>query len=392
MSQYIDEVEKLAYYKEQIMQQLTRVGVFPDMISVNERLADIDAKLSIYRHRQAYSGDEFDTKRFNKEFADIAEDLKIIYKLVYQLSVERYEKIKEFAETHVAEMQSMARKYQNKTRFEIDSTSLGSTIFFQANGFNLSYGNGTATINLGSIEAMKGSKLACIFDAENVAPENVVFSFDGKNCSPYDLNRDFFTVPGTVTNRFCEYTVPDGEMVNTAHIMNIKEFEPDADNKYVIYAGKNCIRDEYQFIEKQENTPITLSVPGEVEFYILGGTFINFDFSQQPLSKNFSGTSITNLKSVHKIIMEHGEGFTFNYVTDGTVYAKRAIGTMRDGKLYYPYGDGVSDFRIEEYYAEDKEQYSNVKVTVSGIKDDTPLTINNIAIKELGREEGLIAE
>lgn len=388
MKRYVDELEKLAYYKEKIMEQLTRSGVFPNALAVDERLAEIDAKLSIFRHRQAEAGGVFDTEQFNKEFLEIAEDLKIIYRLAYQLSVTRYEELKAFAETHVSEMQSMARAYENRTRLETESTSLGETVFFQASGYELSFGNGIAEIQLGSIEATKGARLACIFEADGISPEHVVFSFDGENCSPYALNRDCFFVPGKAAGRVYEYSALDGEMFRTAHIMNIPGFTPTADNKYVIYAGKNCVRDGYQFIERSAQTAFTFTQPGEIEFYVVGGTFINFDFSERPLSQNFAGTSITPLKGVQNVKMERGERFSFDYVTDGIVYAKRAIGVVKDGRLYYPYGDRAVDFRVEEYCKADKQRYENVKVIVSGIKSNAPLVIKHIAIKEMGREEG----
>lgn len=387
MNRYPDELEKLAYYKRKIMEQLTRSGVFPNAVAVDERLAEIDAKLSIFRHRQAESGDAFDTEQFNREFLEIAEDLKIIYRLAYRLAVTRYEELKAFAETHVAEMQSMARTYENRTRLEAGTTSLGDTVFFQASGYELSFGNGIAEIQLGGIEATKGARLACIFDAEGISPEHVVFSFDGENCSPYDLNRDCFSVPGKAASRVYAYSAADGEMFRSAHIMNIPEFTPAVDNKYVIYAGRNCIRDGYQFIERSEQSAFTFTQPGEIEFYVVGGTFIHFDFSERPLSQNFAGTSIASLKGVQHIKMERGERFSFDYVTDGIVYAKRAIGVVKDGRLYYPYGDRAVDFRVEEYYKSDKQRYENVKVTVSGIKSDVPLVIKHIAIKELDREE-----
>ena len=176
-------------------------------------------------------------------------------------------------------------------------------------------------------------------------------------------------------------------MFRSAHIMNIPEFTPAVDNKYVIYAGRNCIRDGYQFIERSEQSAFTFTQPGEIEFYVVGGTFIHFDFSERPLSQNFAGTSIASLKGVQHIKMERGERFSFDYVTDGIVYAKRAIGVVKDGRLYYPYGDRAVDFRVEEYYKSDKQRYENVKVTVSGIKSDVPLVIKHIAIKELDREE-----
>lgn len=388
MSQYIDEIEKINYYRERIMQELTRMGVYPDTITVNERLADFDAKWALFTHRHISVGDSFDAKAFNEEFQLIAEDLKILYRLVYQLAIKQYRELKDYVEGHLAELQAMGKKYEYKTKLEIDSTALGDTAFFQTSGFDVTMENTTARIALGPVEVSNGSKLACIFDGEDIKPEDVVFSFDGKNCSPYSLNRDFFTVPGAIKKNVYDYDVPEDETINSAHLMNPAGLTPDGRNKYIIYGGKDQIATNYHYYDKLEGTPITPPDAGRITFYVLNGSFIHFDFNKQPLSSNFNGTSLTNLGKHQKITMEYSEGFSFDFLTDGDVYATRGEGIVQDGKLYYPNGDDVRDFFIEEYLMTEKKRYENVSVTVSGLKENTPLVINTIAIKESNEIEG----
>ena len=389
MSKYIDEIEKISYYKERIMQEMSSMGVYPDTIAVNERIEDFDARLALFRHRYISSGDTFNAGQFNDDFKLIAEDLKIIYKLVYQLAIKEFKELKEYAEGHVAELEAMSKKYEYKTKFEIDSTSLGNTAFFQAGGFDITMDNTTAHIDLGSIDVSSGAKLACIFDADNIDPKDVVFSFDGHNCSPYSLNRDFLTVPGEIQKQTYEYTVPEDETINASHIMNIPEFKPSAKNKYVIYAGCDQIATDFDYYDKLEGTPIELADAGRITFYVLNGSFINFDFNKEPLSQNFTGTSVTNLSKHQKITMEYSSGFAFDFTTDGTVYATRGEGVVREGKLYYPNGDQVRDFHVEEYLMANKTTFEDVTVTVSGLKTDEPLVINTVAVKELNSIEGI---
>ena len=379
---WIDAVEKLKYYKERIMQELTSMGVYPDAIAVQEQLEDYDAELSIFAHRYAVAGAEFDVDNFNKEFAAIAEDLRIIYKLVNELAIKRYEEVKEYAETHLAELRAMAQKYNVKTKFEIDSTSLGETVFFQASGFDTTIDNSTAKIALGNIEVHKGAQLACIFDAEDVKQENVVFTIGGNNCSPYELNHDLLKIPGEMTKNIYHYVVPEGEVINSAHALNVENFTPSTDNSYLIYGGHNMVAGRYDYHEKFEDTPLEFGGQGRVSFWVLDGTFINFTFSNAPKTSNFNGTSITKMKKHHKIVMEYDKGFSFDFVTDGTVYATRSQGIISDGKLYYPNGDNVRDYYIEEYTANSKVTFSDAVVTISGLKENKPLTINTIAVKE----------
>lgn len=46
------------------------------------------------------------------------------------MSVNEYENIKSYAETHLLELEDLARMYEYKTKEELDSTSLGNTVFF----------------------------------------------------------------------------------------------------------------------------------------------------------------------------------------------------------------------------------------------------------------------
>ena len=379
---WIDEVEKLKYYKERIMQELTRMGVYPDTIAVQEQLDNYDAELAIFAHRYTVAGAEFDVNTFNQEFAAIAEDLRIIYRLVNELAIKRYEELKEYAETHLAELRAMAQKYNAKTKFEIDSTSLGETVFFQASGFDTTIDNTTAKITLGDIEVHKGAQLACIFDGEDIKQENVVFSLGGKNCSPYGLNHDMLKVPGEMSKNIYRYEVPEGEVINSSHVLNVENFTPSTENSYMIYGGKDMVAGRYDYYKKIEGTPLEFCGQGRISFWILDGSFINFNFSKAPKTSNFNGVSVTKLKKHHKIVMEYDKGFAFDFVTDGTIYATRSQGMITKGKLYYPNGDNVRDYYIEEYTANSKTKLSGSTVTISGLKSDSPLKINTIAIKE----------
>ena len=73
----IDEIEKLGFYKERIMNELCKMGMYPDIITVQEQLDEFDARLSLFTHKYVSSGEKFDAKDFNEEFELIAADLHI---------------------------------------------------------------------------------------------------------------------------------------------------------------------------------------------------------------------------------------------------------------------------------------------------------------------------
>lgn len=394
MNQYTDEIEKINYYKQRIIKNLSQNGIFPDNLIVEERLKDIDAALAILQYIPYSESEIFNTDKFNEDFQRIYDDLLILYKLAYQICIEDFEKVKTYTETHLLQLEDLARKYEYKTKFEIDSTYLGNTIFFQANGFNIKQENGIAIIELGKIKANNASKLACMFQADNIKDEQVVFSFNGNNCSPYSYNKDYFTVDGDIKMQSYNYSLPYDLVNNTEFEMAIDNFIPNANNKYIIYGGSNMIYStlgSYRtFHEKQKDTPISLTGGGKVVFYVINGSFISFNFSKQPVKTNFNGTKIDTLNNHHKIVIEYYGDFTLDYVTDGKVYAVREIGIMKDNKLYYPNNDTISDFLIEEYTEGNKTTYDNVTVMISDLYQDTPLKIGMIAIKELVTLDGIL--
>lgn len=390
---YRDAVLKVNFYKARIMQELTKRGVYPDQITVQSRVDSIDDRLSIFRYIEAAPGSDFDTEKFNTDMEYIWQDLHFLYKLAYELTVKEYVELKAYVDCHLAELEDMARKYRYKTELEIGSTSLGKTIFFQASGYNTSYTGDMAEVSLGTITATKGSRLACIFDADDVAASNVIFSFDNNNCSPYSYNKDFFKVPGEARSVTYNYSLLDDLIISSAFQLNIPNSVAKIDSQYVVFGGKDTVAvydnsKNQTFVKKQQGSPCSITKAGRVEFYIYGGSFINFDFSKEPVSKNFTGTNVSNLKKRHKIIIESNGDLTLNFVTDGQVFAVREDGIIKDDKLYYPTAVQLHDFLIEEFLPGETVTYTNAKVIVVGVGAD-PVIINTIAIKELGSLEVL---
>jgi len=390
---YRDAVLKIDFYKTQIMQELTRHGIYPDQITVQSRIADIDNRLSVFRYLEASPGLDFDTEKFNTDMKCIWQDLHFLYKLVYELTVKEYVELKAYTDCHLAELEDMARKYRYKTELEIGSTSLGKTILYQASGYNTTYNSDMAKVSLGSITATKGSRLACIFDATDVSASKVVFSFDGSNCSPYSYNKDFFQVPGEARSVTYNYSLLNDLIISSSFQLNIPNFTAKTGSQYIIFGGKDTVAvydnsKNQMFVKKQQGGSCVIAKAGRIEFYVYGGSFINFDFSKQPISKNFTGTNVNNLKKRHKIIIECDGNLSFNYITDGQVFAVREDGVVTDEKLYYPTAVQLHDFLVEEFLPGETVTYANVSVTVVGVGSD-PIAINTIAIKELSSLEVL---
>lgn len=393
ISQFDTEIEKIKYYKERISQELVRTGVHVDNDAINKRLEAINTSLAIFQYKDVQEKTQFDVDKFNTDFECIYTDLEILYKLVYKYCINEYEKIKAYAETHLTNLEAIARKYELKTKFETGSTSLGETVFFQTSGFDKDIDNEVTKIDLGSVQVTPASKIACIIDTNNVDDSQIIFNIGGQTCLPYSFNHDYVTVPGERKTCMYNYTVNDNIDAAVMRVMNIDSFTPSQNNTYSIFAGENMIKNSsgssIKLIDLSNKTSISCSSPsstnkaGKVTFYVKNGSYIKFDFAYKPNYTNFSGTYIDNLKNVEFIEIDYTNITTFNVLTDGKIYADKKSGIIKDGFLYYPdILPGVSKYTIIEY-KNDKETSVNISVSINGQNTETGPSINMIALKQL---------
>ena len=392
---YRDQVQKMAYYKQRIVQELASKGIYPDDYSVTARVNEIDSLLGVFQYMPVGSADLFDTKKFNEDFVRIAQDLKILYQLAYDISVQEYNELKAYCETRLVQLNAMATRYQYKSQFELDSTYLGKTILYQSTGYNSKIQDGICTVNLGTIEVEQQSKLVCIFESDVVPPDHVIFSFTSSlgeklSCSPYSYNKDSLVIPGKQKKKSYTFKNSDAN-IRTMFPCMPADLTVNLDNKYVLYGGKGFVQQGYYqktYSEKLTGVPIVINGGGVVEFYILDGEYANFEFSEEPKNKNFEGYTLETLSHCQKITIEHPTTLSFNLSTNGTIYATRHMATIKDNILYYPVPEQVGDVMIEEYSVGDKNSYS-VVVTAGMFPDGNLPDIKSIAIKQLSALEDL---
>lgn len=385
---YSTEIEKIKFYRNRIAQKIIHSGQYPNQFEIEKYLQDIDLRLSIFQNKTIEEKSYFNAKEFNQKFESIYQDLLILYKVVCKYAIEKYIELKSYTEMHLSELEQMAKRYEYKTKFEIKSTPLGKTVLFKTNGFEVVRNNNIHTIELDTISISKGSKLACIWDSNSTDDKNVIFTIGNFNCSPFSYNRDYLKIPGTSNYKTYNYEQPEDVITQTMAPMAITNFIPNYDNNYIIYAGKNYIKRTTKsgndVLKRNETSSFYLdNKTGRVTFYILNGSYAYFNFSKEPLSKNFSGYNIESMDKHQKITFEYDAGMAFDFTTDGIIYAEKQQGIVTDNILYYPSNLDVPTYYIEEYNSDDKITLP-VKVTVSKIKDSvSDLKINAIAIKEL---------
>ena len=398
---YLDMVEKATYYKERIMKSFLQKGMFPNKMTVQKKLDDLNMRLAIYRHKAAASGENFNADDFNAGMEAILQDLRILYTVALKLSIDEYNNLQSYLDSHLTELETFARHCERKAKFEIGSSYLGETVFIQTYGFNISRENSTATIDLGEIVAPMGGKIACLFDGRDISPDNVLFKFGNQYCSSYALNSDFITVPGTAEVKQYDYETSKDIIVNDAQILKPEGLVAKDESDYIIYAGKDEVMFTpasspsstpiHHFYEKKLGQNLTFDEGGRLEFRITNGSYIHFDYSVAPTTQNFSGSAFDTIdKTDQKIILEFDKPFTIGFDTNGQIYAVKRRGTTEKGTLIYPYFDELHTFHIVEYNRGDMFHYKDVTVTVSNLLLNAPLVINMIGIKLLstsGKEE-----
>ena len=392
---YQDQIKKIAYYRARIIKELIRKGIYPEDSLISARISEIDTMLAIYQYSPVSRNEAFDAAKVNEDFVRVYEDLKILYQIAYDISVKQFEELQLYCETHIAELQNMANKYQYKTQFELNATYMGDTVFYQSVGYNVTENNGVITVDLGKIELEQQSKLSCIFDCDTVEQKDVIFVFedsDGKihNCSPYDYNKDFFTVPGKL--KCDKYIFSHGSgRIATGFICTPSELKGQIshNHKYMLYGGKGYLTVGYynkRYIYKQPGVPVGLEAGGICTFWILDGTYAKFEFSAMPDNKNFEGTEISALNNHHKITIEHSEQLEFDFQTDGIIYATHQKGTILNKELYYPTNDQLEEILVEDYSVGDKDKYKVSVIAGPFINGEIPV-IKSIAIKQLSMLE-----
>lgn len=383
---YRDEIEKLKYLRNRISSTLVLNGMLPDRDIIDKRLDSIDTKLALFQHTYVSESSQMDVHSFNQGLLAIYEDLRILYSLVHEFSVKNLEETKAYAEMHLSELESLASRYEQKTRLETGSTSIGDTILFQSNGFNISTKNCVTTVDLGNIKVNRGSKVSFLIHGSGFQEEDAVFVLNNQECMPYSANGDYLVIPGRAGHQTYLCSFPDDVEPADKMVLVSQGLVPNMANNYVIYGGKDTVRIKERYGERYEKkedlSPITLNdIQGRVSFYIVDGSYINFDFSSKPVSQNFSGYALDGLQQKQKITFEYQGPFAFNYVTDGKVYAVRNYGIVKEQNLMYPDDVNLNDFLVEEYTGEDAVELP-LYIRIQQESEDTPM-ITMVAVKEL---------
>ena len=389
MSNYLDVEKKFFYYKEKLINEFTKKGIYPDNKLINKRLSSIDMNLSLFKNYNVKPGQYFDTDNYNESLKLIFNDIKILYEILEKISVDEYNNLQISINSYINELSSLAKTYEKKAQYENNSTSLGETILFQDNNFTITQEDSTSIITLNDITVEEGSEIACIANINNISLDNVIFEFSKEtiSASPYNGTHDTLTVPGNKIRKEYDYSIENSNGSSNI-IMNI-EADPDNKNTYDILSGLNKIsvtsEDNNCYLQELPNNSgvILFKEKSSINFYVLNGTYITFKFNKKPLSCNFSleDTSITNLNYIHNFHIEVSEDTTLEIESNnGMIYAIREDGIINNKKLYYTGRNLSSDYHIIET-VHGNEITMDAKVKILNCNDE--IDIDSIVIKKL---------
>lgn len=392
---YKDMAIKMKYHKEKIIQSFINLGVYPTDDRIKELLASIDLSTAYLSVEEAVPGKAFDTKTYNAMFLSIYKDLELLYQLLFELAVEEYTLLTSFVDTHINNLEDTMSFYQEKAEQETHTTSLGNTILFKNHSFNTKVQNNITHIDLGPISVHKGSRIASIFNANDIEGDQVIFNYTKEKTSlkatPYNYNYNSVVIPGEANKTEYTYTISEDQIVKGMIKIDIHK-APVAENAYTILAAKNKVLvKQFGEITKHQirNRPtkfdmLSFSEKSYIDFYTIGTKSITFRFNKKPVSTNFSLDNyiVSNLNYIHHFFIECDAGFSFDFDIDGgEVFALKEQGIIIDKELFFTKNIEVREFKIIEYALGEKETY-NASVDIINDTED-PVDIKTIMIKEL---------
>ena len=394
---YEDMIKKYHYYKNVVIKDYIKKGIYPNNSQIELAINRIDLALPILQGYNIHEGSKFDTAQYNKTLTQIYTDLLYLYELTYDVTVTRLNKFKSFLDTYVTDLNNKANTYYKRALIEKNSTALGDTILYETNVVP-EVNNNRCIINFDKeFELYKGSKLACFLNADNIQDDDVIFQFtdiDSGNTyygTVYNDNQYSFDVPGVLVSNIYNVNFDANTKLDSKTILSLSGSDYNINNKYKIYSGKNkmLIRNketgECTVADIPINTTYYVDAHSFIEFYIIDGDSLTFTYNQKPLSANFKLTNNTiDTKVNNHVFMECDSDFAFSItLNQGTIYSYNNQSIYNNSsELIISNEHKLHDFLVYEYALKDNIANYNISVIINNIQN-TQFFIDNIAIKEL---------
>ena len=394
ISEYKDMLEKARFYKKQVIQSFIKQGYFPSDEEIQTALSDIDMRSALLDTYLSAKGSLFNTKEINFMFECIYKDLNILYTVLEDILLNEYNKLKIDVEAQITELEQKVYNLKCRMNEEINSTTLGTTIFFKANNWESETNDDITTITLGELDLINGSEIALFANINNIEADSVYFKLESETDTmyalPYNYNNDVYTIPGKLgINRFA-FNISQDLKVNGNIEISLNDL--DYRNEYKILGGQNLMKVTYKDsnIVSYEpfasfDRPFSTDKECYIEFYMIDNSSITYDFNIAPNHTNFAlndGTIVSN-KTITKVFIDAPSGFVCRFRLDkGEIWGSCTDGIIQNNNTLLYAGDWtLKDFQVLEIV---KSELTKYKISLILKSDKTIINyINNVYIKEV---------
>ena len=397
ISEYQDMLAKAKFYKKKVLQSFIKQGYYPSDEEIQAALSDIDTRSALLETYLSAKGSLFNTKEINYMFECIYKDLNILYEVLNEILINQYNKLKLDIEARLIEMEQKANNLKKRMDEEVNSTVLGTTIFFKSNQWEPETNDDITIIPLTQMNLINGSRIALFANINNISANSVYFQFDAMDDSntsffglPYNYNEDVYTVPGNLgTNRY-ELNL-NGKLVVDGNV-EITLDDVDYDNDYKILGGQMMMKVTYKDDDTVVYEPFADNTRSfkamrdcYIEFFILDDTKITYNFNMAPNHTNFALNDgvITSTKTITKVFIDAPEGFVCNFgMEKGEVWAICIDALIKNNKTILYTGDwSLRSFLILELVKSNVTKYKISLILKSN--DNIVDYIDSVYIKEV---------
>ena len=360
-------------------------------------IARIDLKLAIFDYKRVYPGTAFDVKKFNSDLYSIYKDLEILYKIAYQIQKEKYTALESMVNGYLTSLEAAANDAEHKTDFEVNNTNLGKTIYWKENNPAYDLDHNIACFDLGTVSAQNMSDLSFFIEGEGFDKSSCVLcleqtdtTMDPINILPYEVNFDTYYIQDddhhNDVNTY-DYVLDDKEILTGAFILAAEGLNVSKENSYLVFGAPNYLKTRSSVEGLVEKAQLTANETITISFYLIDAGYINFEFSSEPTSKNFSEyQNIINDSKIHyyKFTIEKGTAFDFD--TDGDIYATKENCSVTNDNLYIQNITLAKAFKIYEFSPGENIVFDKATVKIYGV-DENSFKVSSIAIKQLTKIE-----
>lgn len=378
---YKDQVYKLEYYKQKLISQSLSLGEFLNESSLDSALEDYETQFALFKHRYIQKGSKLDIKDFNNELAILYQDLLILYQVMYDITIKKFNKTKELVSIKLNDLERIADQYYSRCKLETIAI-FGDTLVYQADNFDITNKNGKSYIKLPSFTTYEGATLAFLASVDNLDNANVILELNpSQNIQNYESNENLFVVPGEpeITTKFFE--LDSSNKYNGSFML---EHNPNNayQSQYFIYSGKDMINIDGRYISISEYNKTDFSTEYNVELYIYNATQADFNFSLEPLQSNIDNHYVTIKDRVQKFTFKMAPYSHLSVNTNGIVFCAVDKCRVKDNRLYSrTFYNNVYSYMLETV-SYNKEVIYNNPVAVIDNPTNKEIKIKSLAVKQ----------